>query len=194
MIPYDQMSAFFASFTLIGLAEVGDKSQIVCMALAARHKHWPVLTGAVVAFLILNTLAVVFGASIAEWLPERVIAGVVAVLFAVFGVHALLLNGDNDVEEVPESGGRSVFMITLSLIFLAELGDKTQIAVAGLASTMTALPVWLGATAALIMVSSFGIWIGATLLRHLPISWLHRIGGVIFIVFAMIAAWKFISL
>ena len=65
-------STFLASLVLIGMAEIGDKSQIVCMALASRHRHWPVLLGAVVAFLILNTLAVVFGAGIAAWVPERI--------------------------------------------------------------------------------------------------------------------------
>lgn len=77
------------TFGMIFLAELGDKSQLVCMTLAARHRRWPVLIGAVAAFVVLNSLAVVFGVGLAQWIPERVLAGVVALLFAVFGVLAL---------------------------------------------------------------------------------------------------------
>lgn len=89
MITPDSLTVAFSSFTLISLAEIGDKSQLVCMTLAARHRHWPVLMGAASAFILLNSLAVVFGASVATWLPESVMAIIVAVLFGAFGIHAL---------------------------------------------------------------------------------------------------------
>ena len=89
MIPPESLSISLSSFTLIALAELGDKSQLVCMTLAARYRHWPVILGAATAFLVLNTLAVLFGAGVAAWLPERVMAGLVAVLFGAFGLHAL---------------------------------------------------------------------------------------------------------
>jgi putative Ca2+/H+ antiporter (TMEM165/GDT1 family) len=182
-----------ASFTLVGLAEFGDKSQIVCMVLASRHRHWPVLFGALTAFLILNTLAVVFGAGVAAWVPAWATAALVAVLFSAFGIHALLKRPGDESEEIAQRPGRSVFVTTLSLIFLAEFGDKTQIAVAGLASNMAALPVWIGATAALAVVSALGVWVGQALLQRMPSYWLHRAGGVIFLVFAGIAAWRAVS-
>lgn len=193
MIPSDAISTFLASFTLIGLAEVGDKSQIVCMALASRHRHWPVLLGAATAFLSLNTLAVVFGAGIAAWLPEQATATIVALLFGAFGLHALFTQRDDESAEISELPGYSVFLTTLSLIFLAEFGDKTQIAVAGLASNMALLPVWVGATTALILVSALGVWVGRALLQNLQTIWLHRVGGAIFLVFAAIAGWRAMS-
>ena len=58
------------AFLLVALAEIGDKSQLVCMTLAARHRGWPVVIGAVAAFAFLNALAVLFGAAVAAWLPE----------------------------------------------------------------------------------------------------------------------------
>ena len=189
----DWVSGATASFALIGLAEIGDKSQIVCMALASRHRHWPVLLGAAAAFLLLNTLAVVFGAGVGAWLPERLTAGIVALLFGVFGVHALLAresDGVNDVDEGRERTRSSVFLMTLSLIFLAEFGDKTQIAVAGLASSLAPVPVWIGATTALLAVSALGVWVGRALLQRVPASWLHRGAGVIFLLFAMVAGWR----
>ena len=186
----DAISAYLASFTLIGLAEIGDKSQIVCMALASRHSHWPVLLGAAAAFLLLNTLAVVFGASVAAWVPEQAVAAIVAVLFGFFGVHAFLTQPDEPSEELPARQVSSVFLTTLSLIFLAEFGDKTQLAVAGLASNMPLLPIWLGATTALIAISALGVWVGRTLLQRIQTVWLHRAGGAIFLVFAIVAGWQ----
>ncbi|MEL0584685.1 MAG: TMEM165/GDT1 family protein [Candidatus Thiodiazotropha sp. (ex. Lucinoma kazani)] len=190
IITPDSLTAAFSSFTLISLAEIGDKSQLVCMTLAARHRHWPVLMGAASAFLLLNSLAVVFGASIATWLPESVMAIIVAVLFGAFGIHALLYQGDDETEEIVERSGHGIFITTLLLILVAEFGDKTQIAVAGLAGSMAPLPVWIGATAALIMVSALGVWAGRTVLQRLSLSWLHRIGGGIFLLFALMAAWR----
>jgi putative Ca2+/H+ antiporter (TMEM165/GDT1 family) len=193
MPPSETISVFLASFTLVGLAEIGDKSQIVCMVLASRHRHWPVLLGASAAFLMLNTLAVVFGASIATLVPERVAAAVVALLFGVFGIHALLAQPENEPVEVTERQGRSVFLTTMSLIFLAEFGDKTQLAVAGLASNAAPLPVWVGATIALLVLSALGVWIGRTLLQRIPTNSLQRFAGVIFLIFAAIAGWRVIN-
>ncbi|MEY3759946.1 MAG: hypothetical protein RIR39_1437, partial [Pseudomonadota bacterium] len=72
------------SFALIAAAEIGDKSQLVCMTLASRHRAMPVLLGAIAAFSFLNTLAVVFGVAIASWLPDYIVAATVAFLFAAF--------------------------------------------------------------------------------------------------------------
>jgi len=190
MIQAEILSVSLSTFTLIALAEIGDKSQLVCMTLAARHRHWPVILGATTAFLVLNALAVLFGAGVAAWVPERVTAGLVAVLFGVFGIHALCKQDDGESEDVAESSGHGIFLTTLLLIFVAEFGDKTQIAVAGLAGGFDPLPVWLGATAALVTVSVLGVWAGRTVLQRLPLLWLHRISGGVFLLFALLAAWR----
>jgi putative Ca2+/H+ antiporter (TMEM165/GDT1 family) len=190
MIPPESLSISFSTFVLITLAEVGDKSQLVCMTLAARHRHWPVMLGAMTAFLILNALAVLFGAGVAAWIPERVTAGLVALLFGAYGIHALYKQDDGESEDVAEKSGHGIFLTTLLLIFVAEFGDKTQIAVAGLAGSLDPLPVWLGASTALIMVSALGVWAGRTVLQRLSIHWLHRISGVVFLLFALLAAWR----
>jgi Ca2+/H+ antiporter, TMEM165/GDT1 family len=190
MIPPESLSISLSSFTLVALAEIGDKSQLVCMTLAARHRHWPVILGAATAFLLLNTLAVLFGAGVAAWVPERVTAGLVAVLFGVFGIHALYSQDDDGAGEMAERSGHGIFVTTLLLIFVAEFGDKTQIAVAGLAGSFDPFPVWLGATGALLMVSILGVWAGRTLLQRLPLLWLQRISGAVFLLFSLLAAWR----
>lgn len=187
------MSDFFvtASTTLglVALAELGDKTQLVCMTLAAKHPPYPVLLGAVAAFAILNLLAVLFGAVAATWLPEWLIAAIVAMLFAIFGLRSLR-EAKEETVEVRERDGRSVLLSTFVLIFLAELGDKTQLAVAGLASTQAALPVWVGGTLALSLTSAVGVLAGQTLLRRLPIPVLHQVSGGLFLVLAAFAGWR----
>ncbi len=182
------LSSAGASFLLIALAEFGDKSQLVCMTLAARHRGLPVVFGAVSAFAVLNLLAVLFGAAVAAWLPEWVVTTAVAILFAVFGISALRYTEENEDEEVAEKPGHGIFATTFLLIFLAEFGDKTQIAVAGLGSTTEATAVWSGATLALAGTSLLGVIAGRKFLHKLPLAWIHRISGVFFILLAAYAA------
>jgi putative Ca2+/H+ antiporter (TMEM165/GDT1 family) len=176
-------------FGVVFLAEMGDKSQLVCMTLAARHRHWPVLAGATVGFLVLNTLAVVCGAGLSHWVPERILAAAVAVLFALFGILALRAV-EEDQDEITERSGHGIFITTFLMIFLAEMGDKTQIAVAGMASTMPMVPVWIGASLALFSTSALGVVAGRKLLGRIPLHRLHQISGVFFLGLAAFALTK----
>jgi putative Ca2+/H+ antiporter (TMEM165/GDT1 family) len=182
-------AAAATSFALIVTAEIGDKSQLVCMALASKHKPLPVLLGASAAFALLNTLAVVFGAAIASWLPQYIVAATVAFLFAIFGIHALRMNGGDD-EEIQEKSGHGIFFTTFLLITVAEFGDKTQLAVVALSSTSMPAAVWIGSTAALITTSALGVLAGRTILQKFPLALLHRISGVIFLMLAIGAAYR----
>lgn len=179
--------ALASSFSLIGLAEIGDKSQLVCMALAIRYRAWPVLLGAVIAFALLNLAAVLFGAAVAHWLPENIVTIVVGLLFLLFGFHALRSHGEDEDEVVEEKGSHGIFFSTFLLIILAEFGDKTQIAVAGLASTADIVAVWLGATLALAVTSGLGILAGRTILQRVSVNLLHRLSGSLFILFGLAA-------
>ncbi|TXG95420.1 MAG: TMEM165/GDT1 family protein [Rhodocyclaceae bacterium] len=181
------LSSAGATFLLIALAEIGDKSQLVCMTLAARHRGLPVLLGAVAAFAILNLLAVLFGAAVAAWLPEWVVTLAVAVLFGWFGISALRFEEEDDDEEIAEKPGHGIFATTFLMIFLAEFGDKTQIAVAGLGSTADATATWVGATLALTTTSILGVFAGRRLLNRLPLHWIHRVSGVFFLLLAVLA-------
>jgi putative Ca2+/H+ antiporter (TMEM165/GDT1 family) len=178
------------SFALIAAAEIGDKSQLVCMTLASRHRPMPVLWGAIAAFALLNTLAVVFGAAIAGWLPEYLVAASVALLFAAFGFHSLLNHDGDGDEEVVEKSGHGIFLTTFLLITVAEFGDKTQLAVVAFSSTAQPIAVWLGSTLALTFTSALGILAGRTVLQKIPLSLLHKISGVIFLILAAIAGYK----
>ena len=178
------------SFALIAAAEIGDKSQLVCMTLASRHRPLPVMLGALAAFALLNTLAVVFGVAIANWLPEWVVGVTVAVLFAMFGLHALRAVDDEDDGEVEEKSGHGIFFTTFLLLTVAEFGDKTQLAVVAMSSTHVAAAVWLGASLALATTSALGILAGRTILQKIPLTLLHRLSGAFFLVLAVLAAYQ----
>ena len=178
------------SFLLIAAAEIGDKSQLVCMTLAARHRATPVLLGAIASFAFLNSLAVIFGAAIASWFPDYIVSITVAVLFAIFGIHSLCSHEEEEDEEVIEKSGHSLFFTTFFLITIAEFGDKTQLAVVALSSTAEPVAVWIGATCALILTSALGVIAGRTLLKKIPLAFLHKISGFIFLVLAVLAAYS----
>ncbi len=177
------------SFTLIAIAEIGDKSQLVCMMLASRYRTLPVIFGASAAFLFLNTLAVVFGSAIAAWLPDYLIAAGIALLFAGFGFIALFNDHDDD-EVTVEKSTHSIFMSTFLLITLAEFGDKTQLSVVAFSTAAQPVAIWLGSTLALIFTSALGVLAGNTLLQKIPLSLLHKISGIIFLILAAAAAYK----
>ena len=178
------------SFLLVAAAEIGDKSQLVCMTLAARHRALPVLLGAIASFAFLNSLAVIFGVAIASWFPAYIVSATVAILFAVFGLHSLGVNEEGDDEEVLEKSGHNLFFTTFLLITVAEFGDKTQLAVVALSSTALPIAVWVGATSALILTSTLGVIAGRTILQKCPLSLLHKISGLIFLVLAILAAYN----
>lgn len=179
------------SFMLVFLAEFGDKSQLVCMTLAARHRHWPVLLGAVVAFALLNLLAVLFGAVVASWIPEFWLALIVAGLFGFFGIQSLLMKHDDSEDgSVEARSSHSLFITALLMIFVAEFGDKTQLAVAGLASTYHGLPVWIGSTLALLATTAVGVMVGQRLLKRLPLGLIHKFSGVLFLLLALVALYQ----
>lgn len=179
------------SYTLIIAAEIGDKSQLVCMSLAARYRALPVIFGAIVAFASLNTLAVIFGVAIANWVPDYLVAAIVSMLFAVFGIEACYFNDTQDESELrSEKKAHGLFLTTFILIAVAEFGDKTQLAVVALSSTALPLAVWIGATLALSTTTIIGVYAGRTLLKSISLTLLHRLSGIIFIALAVLALYQ----
>jgi putative Ca2+/H+ antiporter (TMEM165/GDT1 family) len=184
---------WLTSFLLIFAAEIGDKSQLVCMALAVRYRALPVLAGSILAFLLLNSIAVIFGSAIASLIPELGIAIAVCLLFLGFGLHALLAGTDNEEvtdEDLQVKSQRHILFSTFVLITLAELGDKTQLAVVALSSQSDPLSVWLGSMLALVATSIIAVWAGRTLLQRIPISLLHRMSGILFIILSALAGYS----
>jgi putative Ca2+/H+ antiporter (TMEM165/GDT1 family) len=181
-----------SSFSLLFLAEMGDKSQLIAMTLACRFRLAPVIAGVLGAFLLLNLLAIGVGTALFEWLPQRPLLLAAGALFIFFAYRSWR---DAEDAETPDDAAatvtRGALVTSFAMIFVAELGDKTQLAMIGLAAGSGApWSVFTGGTLALWSVSLIGILVGASLLRRISPAWLHRGAALLFLVFGLLALWQ----
>jgi len=171
--------AFAVATILITLAELGDKTQLLALALAARHKWWQVLIGIFVATLAIHFLSTLLGQAMGNVIPDLWLAIITGVLFIGFGVWTL--RGDTaDDEDADRSGGRFGPIVTTAIaFFLAELGDKTQIMTTTIAADPAAVlrtfgaagpaisdwlaSVGLSADGLTATQTFWGVWMGSTI-------------------------------
>lgn len=184
----DLISSSLLTLGVIFLAEVGDKSQLVCMTLASRYRTKPVIFGAICAFALLNLLAVSLGASLTLLVPEKWLTLFAAALFGLFGIQALLSKEES--EESKPKRSRNIFITTFVMIFLAELGDKTQLAVVTLSTTYSPIAVWISSTLALTATSAMGVFVGRKFLAKMNVQLIHRVSGGLFIVMACLMLYR----
>jgi len=184
--------AFLSTFGLIFLAELGDKTQLTAMALAARYQWTRAFLGVASAFVVLNIAAVGVGRVLFDYVPVLWVRLASAVLFLVFGVLALRQGKEDESEDgQPKRFDRGPFLTSFVLIFCAELGDKTQLATASLSAQHNApLAVFLGSTLALWLVSILGLLVGAQLRQRLSPVLVQRLGGVLFVGFGLVLIGK----
>jgi Uncharacterized protein family UPF0016 len=116
---------------------------------------------------------------VGAWTPEFWLSLTVAVLFASFGVQSLLFDEDEKTSDAKTRSSHSLFVTALLLIFIAKFGDKTQLAVAGLASTYHGLPVRMGSTLALLGTTALGVSVGQRLLKRMPLRLINKFSGVL---------------
>lgn len=177
---------FFTTFGIIFLAELGDKTQLTAMALAVRFPWKKTFIGIAAAFALLNVGAVTLGKLLFAFLPLFWIKMASAGLFLFFGIATLRGNGcDGEDEEMKkDSTKRGAIATSFLMILMAELGDKTQLVTASLAAQHDApLAVFSGSTLALWSVSLLGIFAGRQLTRIMPLSYIHKAAGSLFIIF-----------
>jgi putative Ca2+/H+ antiporter (TMEM165/GDT1 family) len=179
--------AFLAAFGLLFAAELGDKTQLVIIALAGRHSLRTVFLGAAAAFALLNAMAVSVGAALYEFLPEEVIRYGVAALFMVFGLVSLL-GRERREEDREAKRARNPLLSVFLLVSLMELGDKTQLSLLALTAKYSHPAfVFLGGTLALWTTSFLGALLGSGLARIISPLWMRRVAGVIFIAFGVLS-------
>jgi len=191
-----ESAIFLSTFGLIFLAELGDKTQLTAMALALRYPWQRIFVGIAAAFFVLNLAAVVVGKILFLLLPVFWVTLVSALLFLYFGYSTLrhACNSEADEDGPPPTAATAV-RTAFIMIFMAELGDKTQLVTASQAaqhseSLMGMSIVFVSSTLALWLVSLLGIFAGKQLVRFVPLCWIHRSAGFMFLVFGVIALWK----
>jgi Ca2+/H+ antiporter, TMEM165/GDT1 family len=173
------------AFGLVFVAELGDKSMLLALAFATRFRPWPVFGGIVIAAAVSTGLATLVGAALGAALPERELAIGAGLLFLGFGWWALR-DVDDDEDTTADLRGRSVLVGVTLAFLLAELGDKTTLATAALASTQSALPTWIGATLGMSASSGLAIVVGSRLAERLSPRVTRRIAAGAFAVFGVL--------
>jgi len=186
------LSVVAAAFILVLPVELPDKTMFASLVLATRFPPLPVFVGVGTAFGVQVAIAVTAG-SLLSLLPDALVSGVVAVLFLV---GAVLLwrsaNSGPEDEDVDDTKQGTSFLrvaaISFGVLFAAEWGDLSQLATAGLAARYEEpLSVFVGAWAALLVVSGLAVFLGKKLADRLPIALIRRVAAGLFLIFAVFA-------
>ena len=181
------MEAFLVSAGLVAIAEIGDKTQLLAMILAARyHKPVPIILGILVATLANHAIAASVGAAVAAWLGPNAMRWIVGGLFIVMAAWCLI---PDKADEGPQAvGNLGAFFATVVAFFLVEIGDKTQIATVALAARFqNVFTVTAGTTVGMLLANVPGVLFGDVLTKRIPLQWV-RIGAAIsFVVLGILA-------
>ena len=182
------MEAFLVSTGLVALAEMGDKTQLLSLVLAARFRRpWPIVAGIFVATLANHALAGAVGAWVTQALGPDVLRWLLGGSFIAMAAWMLIPDklDDAGADKAPRLG---VFGTTLIAFFLAEMGDKTQVATVMLAARYDAwAAVVAGTTLGMMLANAPVVWFGERITRRVPIRLVHGVGAVIFLVLGVAA-------
>ncbi|MCT7661548.1 TMEM165/GDT1 family protein [Mycobacterium deserti] len=179
------LSAILISLAVVFVAELGDKSQLITMTYALRHRWWVVLSGVGVAAMLVHGLSVAIGHFLGLTLPDRPIAFAGAVAFLLFAVWTWREGRSGGEEDVRVAEPRFVVLAIISSFLLAELGDKTMLATVTLASDHHWAGVWIGATAGMVLADGAAIAAGVLLHKRLPERFLHSLASLLFLLFGL---------
>lgn len=191
------LSAFLLAMVAVVLAEMGDKTQLLAMAFAARVRWQTVLWAVFAATLVNHLMAVALGNVITQFLPMswiKLAAGASFVLFALWTIRGDTIDGEDQRQ------GRSPFWTVAIAFFIAEMGDKTQLMTIALAAdeavkvggigwmakAQQIVPIWMGTTCGMIIADAFGIVVGIVLHKHIPEKLVKWIAACCFAGFGLI--------
>jgi putative Ca2+/H+ antiporter (TMEM165/GDT1 family) len=162
--------AFLTSVVSVAIGEIGDKTQLLTLVLAARFpRALPIIAGIVVATLANHAFAVAFGVWGSQWLTPDLLRWILGGSFLALAAWALI---PDKLEESEIKLWETAFIATVIAFFIAEMGDKTQVATALLAAKFSAAPVQviIGSTLGMVIANAPAIWLGEHLLKKVPLK------------------------
>ncbi len=176
------MEAFLLSTGIVALAEMGDKTQLLSLVLAARFRRpWPILWGILIATLANHALAGAVGASVTAWLGPQWLRWILAGSFIAMAAW-MLVPDKLDGDDAPDAPRHSVLVTTVIAFFLAEMGDKTQVATVMLAAQyQTWFAVVAGTTLGMMLANAPVVWFGERVMRRVPVRAVHVVSALIFL-------------
>lgn len=186
------MAAFIASLMFVVLAEMGDKTQLLAMAFATRYSASKVLLAVFLATLVNHALAVSVGHFLTIIVPFDIISFIAAFSFIIFGLW--ILRGDK-LKGEDKKKSRFGPIVTVGIaFFLAEMGDKTQLATISLAvEYQNMVNVLMGTTLGMVIADAVGIVIGIVMRKHIPEKVIKWISAIIFVLFGLSGVHKVLS-
>ncbi|MGJ7494850.1 TMEM165/GDT1 family protein [Variovorax sp. RT4R15] len=182
------MEAFLVATGIVALAEMGDKTQLLALVLAARfRKPWPIVLGIFAATLVNHALAGAVGTWVTHWLGPTPLRWILGGSFIAMAIWVLIPDKLDD-DEAGRSSHFGVFGTTVIAFFLAEMGDKTQIATVMLAARFVHDYVWVvaGTTLGMMLANAPVVFLGERIMRRVPIKLVHGISAVIFLILGLV--------
>ncbi|WP_340820713.1 TMEM165/GDT1 family protein [Methanolobus sp. WCC4] len=175
------ISDILIPFLLVGLAELGDKTQLAVLVLSTKtRKYSALLAGVMLAFIITDGLAILLGNLIANRIPMDYVRIGAGILFIIFGLTTLLNREEDDDDGSYEL--KSPFISGFGLILVSEMGDKTQLASALFATQYEPIFVFIGVILALFLLSSMAVYVGKALMERMNKRTISTAAGILFIV------------
>lgn len=186
------MEALLVSTGLVAIAEIGDKTQLLAILLAARfRKPWPILAGILVATLANHAMAATVGAVAGRFLEGPWVKWVLGAAFIAFAIWALIPDKFEDDEAPPVRSGQSIFWTTTVAFFLVEMGDKTQVATAALGARFENIAlVTAGTTLGMMIANVPAVLIGEAAATKLPLKAIRYAAAACF---AAVGLWVLIA-
>ncbi|MEW9900559.1 TMEM165/GDT1 family protein [Chitinivorax sp. PXF-14] len=181
------MEAFLISTGVVALGEIGDKTQLLALLLAARfRKPVPIIAGIFVATVVNHFLAGWAGTLVAHWLGPQAMRWVLGVSFIAMAAWIMVPDKLDD-DEARFNDSLGVFGATVLAFFLAEMGDKTQIATVALAAKFQSLiPVVSGTTLGMLLADVPAVFIGDAMSKKLPLKLVHGIAALLFALLGLV--------
>jgi len=175
------VESLLVSLVTIAIAEIGDKTQLLSLVLAARYRRpWPISIGVLAATLANHLAAGEAGVLLTHWLSPPVLRWLVGLSFMSVAIWALFPD-KLDEAEANRASSYGVFVATLIAFFLAEMGDRTQIATAMLGATYQ--PLWqvvAGTTSGMLVANVPVVFLGARFAQHLPLRMMRVVAAIVF--------------
>jgi putative Ca2+/H+ antiporter (TMEM165/GDT1 family) len=177
------MTAFLASLAVVVLAEMGDKTQLLAMAFATQYRWQTVMWGVFAATVFNHLFAVAVGVYLTKFIPIEYVQLAAAASFILFGLWTI--RGDELADEDKKTSYNPFWTVAIAF-FIAEMGDKTQLATVALAAKFNALlPVWMGSTAGMMVADAIGIIAGIVLGKRIPERTVKWFAALVFIFFGL---------
>lgn len=179
------MVIFSTAFIMVVLAEMGDKTQLLAMAFAAKYPWKKVMLGVLFATLLNHFVAIAAGIYLNTLVPQHIVEIVASVAFIIFGLWILK---DDELGDEAEKSRFSIFWTVAIAFFLAEMGDKTQLATVALSAQIgtNLLIILIGTTVGMLVADGIGIALGAALHKYVPDRVIKKIASGIFILFGVL--------